>query len=165
MSSTEKPRRAAAEHLDATDRALIAELHRDARISVRALAEQAHISRANAYTRIARLVDEGILAAFTVRLDPLKAGLGTTAYVSVTIEQNAWRAVAERLQQIPFIDHFALVGGDWDVLLLVRAPDNSALRHVVLEQVQDIPGVRATRTWLVFEEVQGRGVDWDAPLE
>jgi hypothetical protein len=36
------------------------------------------------------------------------------------------------------------------------------LRRVVLERVQDIPGVRSTRTWLVFEEVDGRGVDWSA---
>ncbi len=164
MSSDEKPRCEApgrlAAHLDAIDRAIIAELQRDARISVRALAERTHISRASAYTRIGRLVDEGMLAAFTVRLNPQKVGLGTTAYVSATIEQNAWRAVSEKLREIPYIEHFALVGGDYDVLVLVRAPDNSALRHVVLEQVQDIPGVRATRTWLVFEEAQGRGVPW-----
>ena len=35
----------------------------------------------------------------------------------------------------------ALVGGDFDVILLVRAADNAALRHVVLDQLQEIPGV------------------------
>jgi hypothetical protein len=37
------------------------------------------------------------------------------------------------------------------------------LRHVVLERIQDIPGVRSTRTWLVFEEDRDRGVQWDSP--
>ena len=147
--------------LDATDSAIIAALQRDGRLSVRALAERTHISRANAYARIARLVEQGAIAGFTVRLDPRRIGLGTTAYVGITIDQTAWRAVAARLREIPYVEHFALVGGDHDVLALVRAPDNAALRDVVLDRIQDIPGVRASRTWLVFEEQQGRGVPWD----
>ncbi|OLT24042.1 AsnC family transcriptional regulator [Actinomadura sp. CNU-125] len=148
--------------LDAVDRAIIAELLRDGRISVRSLAERVHISRANAYARLTRLTDDGVITGFTVELAPHKAGLGTSAYVSVTIEQNSWRAVSARLQEIPYVEHFAMVGGDYDVLVLVRAPDNAALRHVVLECVQDIPGVRATRTWLVFDEAHGPGAGWGA---
>ncbi|WP_406293407.1 Lrp/AsnC family transcriptional regulator [Embleya sp. NBC_00888] len=147
--------------LDATDRAIVAELLTDGRISVRALAEKIHISRANAYARIGRMVDDGTITGFTTRLNPARVGLGTTAYVTVTIQQNAWRAVSERLRLVPYIEHFALVGGDYDVLALVRAPDNTALREVVLEQIQGIPNVRSTRTWLVFEEAPGRGADWD----
>ncbi|MEU0932870.1 MULTISPECIES: Lrp/AsnC family transcriptional regulator [unclassified Embleya] len=146
---------------DATDRAIIAELVADGRISVRALAERVHISRANAYTRIGRMVEDGTISGFTARVDPRRVGLGTTAYVTITIEQNAWRAVGERLREIPYIEHLALVGGDYDVLALVRTPDNTALREVVLEQIQSIPNVRSTRTWLVFEEVPGRGVVWE----
>lgn len=41
--------------LDAIDRRIIAELVADSRISMRALAEKAHISRAHAYVRIERL--------------------------------------------------------------------------------------------------------------
>lgn len=151
-----------AAHLDGVDRAIIAELLRDGRVSVRALAERVHISRANAYARLTRLTDEGVITGFTAELSPQKAGLGTTAYVSVTIEQNTWRAVTAGLADIPYVEHFAMVGGDYDVLVLVRTPDNAALRHVVLERIQDIPGVRGTRTWLVFDEARGRGADWGA---
>jgi hypothetical protein len=28
---------------------------------------------------------------------------------------------------------------------------------VVLEEIQDVPSVRSTRTWLVFDEVSGAG--------
>jgi hypothetical protein len=31
---------------------------------------------------------------------------------------------------------------------------------MVLERVQGIPGVRSSRTWPVFDEVDGRGADW-----
>lgn len=151
-----------ASQLDAVDRAIIAELLRDGRISMRALAERVHISRANAYARLTRLMEDGVITGFTAELAPHRAGLGTSAYVSVTIEQNSWRTVSARLRDTPYVEHFAMVGGDYDLLVLVRTPDNEVLRHVVLELIQDIPGVRATRTWLVFDEARGRGVEWRA---
>jgi DNA-binding Lrp family transcriptional regulator len=76
------------------------------------------------------------------------------------IEQNAWRDISRELREIPYVEHVALVTGDFDVLVVVRAPDNLVLRQVVLEKIQGIPGVRSTRTWLVFDEVRGRGATW-----
>jgi DNA-binding Lrp family transcriptional regulator len=146
--------------LDEIDRQILSRLLEDGRVSVRALAEQVHISRANAYSRIGRLMAEEVITGFTAQLNPQRAGLGTSAYVMVTVEQNAWRDISRELREIPYVEHISLVSGDFDVLVLVRAPDNSALRKVVLESVQAIPGVRGTRTWLVFDEVRGRGADW-----
>ncbi|MEU1517493.1 Lrp/AsnC family transcriptional regulator [Streptomyces sp. NPDC005811] len=143
--------------LDDIDRQILRRLLEDGRISVRALAEQVHISRANAYTRIGRLVAEDVITGFTAQLNPQRAGLGTSAYVTMSIEQNAWRNISRALRAIPFVEHVALVTGDFDALVLVRAPDNLTLRKVVLESIHAVPGVRSTRTWLVFDEVRGRG--------
>lgn len=141
--------------LDEVDRRIVRELVRDARISVRALAERVHVSRANAYSRLDRLLATGVIEGFTARVSPERVGLGTSAYVSVAIEQNSWRDVASQLGTLPYVEHVALVGGDFDVLVLVRAPSNAALRDVVLERIQGVPGVKATRTWLIFEEFDG----------
>ncbi|WP_435804875.1 Lrp/AsnC family transcriptional regulator [Streptomyces canus] len=146
--------------LDDIDRQILSRLLEDGRISVRALAEQVHISRANAYTRIGRLVAEDVITGFTAQLNAQRAGLGTSAYVMLGIEQNAWRDISRELREIPYVEHVALVTGDFDVLVVVRAPDNLVLRRVVLEKIQGIPGVRSTRTWLVFDEVRGRGATW-----
>jgi DNA-binding Lrp family transcriptional regulator len=149
-----------ARDLDDVDRRLLAELAKDGRLSIRALAERAHVSRANAYARVDRLIADGVITGFTAEVDPERAGLGTSAYVLLTIQQNTWREVAEALGELPYVQHFALVGGDFDVLALVRAPDNAALRHIVLERIQEIDGVRGTRTWLIFDEHDGRGTTW-----
>ncbi|HET7305803.1 MAG TPA: Lrp/AsnC family transcriptional regulator [Segeticoccus sp.] len=147
--------------LDDADRRIIGELVRDARVSVRQLAERVHISRANAYARLDRLMRDGVIAGFSARVVPERAGLATSAYVSVSIEQNTWRDVSERLRELPYVDHLALVGADFDVLVQVRAPDNAALREIVLEQIQAIQGVKGTRTWLIFEEMPGAGPVWE----
>ena len=141
--------------LDDVDRAMLAELSSDGRLAVRALAERLHISRTNAYARLERLMAEGVITGFGARIDPRRAGLGTSAYIMVTVEQTSWRTMATDLHAIPYVDHVALVGGDFDILLLVRTPDNTTLRDVVLERLQALEGVRSTRTWLIFEELPG----------
>ncbi|KNX38448.1 Lrp/AsnC family transcriptional regulator [Luteipulveratus halotolerans] len=143
--------------LDDADRRLVAELVADARLSVRTLAERLHISRANAYARLERLQRTGVITGFTARFAPERAGLATTAYVSVNIEQNTWRSVSAELAELPYVESIALLASEFDVLVLVHAPDNATLRTLVLERVQAIPGVIATRTWLAFEEIRGKG--------
>ena len=146
--------------LDGPDRLIIRELIRDARTSIRSLAERVHISRANAYARVDRLVADGVITGFSARIAHERAGLGTSAYVSLSIEQNSWREVSARLVRLPYVEHVSVLGADFDVLVLVRAPDNAALRDLVLDRIQAIPGVQTTRTWLVFDELPGPGADW-----
>lgn len=152
--------RSVARPLDDVDRAVLAELARDGRVSIRTLAERVHVSRANAYARVDRLVRDGVITGFGARVDHERAGLGTSAFVLLSMEQNAWREVSRQLRTLPYVEHVALVGGDFDALALVRAPDNAALRHVVLERIQDVAGVKATRTWLIFDEADGPGPGW-----
>jgi DNA-binding Lrp family transcriptional regulator len=149
------PARHPATVLDDVDRAIIAELTADGRLSMRTLAERVHVSRSNVYARVERLVAEGVISGFAARVDPVRAGLGTTAYVLVTVEQNSWREVSAHLRDVPYVQHLAFVGGDVDLVMLVRTPDNVTLRDIVLARVHAITGVRSTRTWLVFAEVQG----------
>jgi DNA-binding Lrp family transcriptional regulator len=53
---------------------------------------------------------------------------------------------------MPEVDHVALVSGEHDILLRVRARDAVSLRDVVLNRLQEIPEVRSTQTVLIFEE-------------
>ena len=147
--------------LDATDRQILREFIKDARTSIRSLAETVHISRASAYSRVGRLVADGVITGFSAKINHERAGLGTSAYVSLTIEQNSWPEVSAHLGRLPYVEHVSRLGADFDVLVLVRAPDNAALRVVVLDRIQGIPSVRSTRTWLVFDEFEGAGADWD----
>lgn len=141
--------------LDDIDRRILSALTDDGRMSIRTLAEQLHISRANAYARIQRLRDTQVIRGFRADVDPVAAGLGTSAYVTVNLHQAEWRVVAERLRALPGVVHIALCGGDFDVIMLVRVRDNADLRRLVLDAIQGMPGVVSTRTLLVFEEAEG----------
>ncbi|MBW3359643.1 Lrp/AsnC family transcriptional regulator [Streptomyces microflavus] len=150
--------------LDAIDRDILRILQTDGRASIRSVAERVHVSRANAYARINRLVEDGVIRGFGARVDHERAGQGASAYITLKIVQNSWRTVREQLQALPGATHIALVSGDFDVLLLVHTPDNRALRELVLTRIQSIPEVLSTRTLLVFEETD-LGPRPDRPTE
>lgn len=148
---TGRTQRAAA--LDPVDLAMIGILEREGRVSVRQLAEQTHVSRANAYARLERLQRDGVITGFGVRVDPRAKGLATSAVVTLQMEQQQWRGLQQALESLPEVVYVALVGGEFDAVLLVRARDNDHLREIILEGLQAIPGVTGTRTYLVFDEI------------
>jgi DNA-binding Lrp family transcriptional regulator len=52
------------------------------------------------------------------------------------------------------VEHAALVSGDADIVLLVRARDIAALRELVLNSFQSMPEVLSTQTVLIFDELE-----------
>jgi DNA-binding Lrp family transcriptional regulator len=141
--------------MDDTDRLVLDVLRADARVSIRELAAQVHVSRASAYARVKRLRDTGVIRGFTVDVDPAALGLGLPAYVHVRIKQNSWKTFRQKAWALEEAVHVALVAGDFDCVLLVRTRDAEHLRELVLERIQALPEVLATQTVLVFEEHAG----------
>jgi DNA-binding Lrp family transcriptional regulator len=140
--------------LDDVDRAIVAALRDDGRMSMRALAERVHISRAGAYTRVQRLQDSGVITGYTARVDPQRYGYGLSAYVHLKIAQSAWQQLRTRLMSFAEVEHAALVSGDADIVLLVRARDTAALRELVLNSLQNMPEVLSTQTVLIFDDLR-----------
>ena len=138
--------------LDDTDRRIVHLLQQDGRMSMRDLAAAVHVSRAHVYTRVKRLLDDGVIRRFTIQVDPERVGFSTSAYLTMKVEQNSWRRIRDNLAALPWVEHVALVSGDFDVLLLVRSASNKTLRDLVFTHIQNMPGVRSTRTLLVFDE-------------
>jgi DNA-binding Lrp family transcriptional regulator len=151
-SGTEPARHPAT--LDDTDRALVELLRGDGRASVRALADELHISRATAYARLDRLQREGVITGYAARVDPERYGYGISAYVYLKISQHSWKAVRRRVQQIDEVWHAALVSGENDLVLLVRTRDAGSLRDLVLNDLQTMPDVVSTQTVLILDEVR-----------
>jgi DNA-binding Lrp family transcriptional regulator len=142
-----------APELDDVDRAIVAVLREDGRISMRALAARLHISRAGAYLRVQRLEQARVITGYTAQVDPQRYGYGLSAYVHLKIAQPAWKPLRARLMTIPEVEHAALVSGDADIVLLVRTRDIAALRELVLNSFQGMPEVLSTQTVLIFDEL------------
>ena len=140
--------------IDSVDRAMIAALVHDARISLTDLAETVNVSRSTAHTRMQRLRDDNIITGFTASIDMQSVGLGVAAAVFIDIEQHDWRTLRAKLMEIPGVEYLAMCAGRFDLMLIARAESIPALRDVLLEKIQRIDGVRSTETVLILDEVR-----------
>ena len=139
--------------VDAVDRAILRALTDDARMSVTELAATVNISRANAYMRLGRLEDEGVIRGYRAVVDTRAVGLEVAALIFLTIEQAQWREVRGRLLEIPEVEFVGFATGSFDFVLLVRAAHPDELRDVVLERFLSMPGIRKTETVMLLDDV------------
>lgn len=146
--------RPSAAPLDEIDRRLVALLRADGRRSVNDLADEAGISRANAYRRLARLRADGVITGFTARVDHRRLGVGLAALIAVSADQRSWRELVAELRALPGVQYVALTAGSFDFVVLVRVPDVETLRDVVLERLHASAGVRSTETMFLLDEFE-----------
>jgi DNA-binding Lrp family transcriptional regulator len=139
--------------LDAVDLAIVRTLCADGRIAMIDLAQRVGVSRGNLYLRYDRLRRDGVIQGFSARVDPRRLGLAVAAYVSLKVDQDAWRSVRDQLLALPEVEHVALTTGDSDFIVLVRERDMEALRDMVLDRLPRVPGVRSTYTTLILDEL------------
>jgi DNA-binding Lrp family transcriptional regulator len=142
--------------LDAIDRRIVAELSRDARLSMRQIAALVHISRTAAHTRVNNLVRLGVITGFGAQIDRKALGLQVSALVVVKIADVSWADIASRLSKLPFVEKAQAVSGDIDIILTVSAPDHEQLSQAILRDIHSVPGVVSPRSHLILEEIAGQ---------
>lgn len=135
--------------LDETDRALIAQLQADARMSTAALARRLDIARTTVVARLARLEREGVIVGYTVRLAADAQDTAVQAYVGITVAARAARTVLLRLQALPELRQLCSVSGEFDYLALLRTPTTARL-DALLDEIGQIEGVSRTHTSVVL---------------
>ena len=124
-------RRNGTARLDERDIRLIALLEDDARASLADLARALAISPQSVSDRLKRLQDVGVIAGFTVALDPQKLGLGVSAYIRIQPALGELARVAKIVTEIPEIVECDRVTGEDCFVAKAHVPDVKALEEVI----------------------------------
>ncbi|TMR23807.1 Lrp/AsnC family transcriptional regulator [Nonomuraea turkmeniaca] len=157
VSSTGQPGRIGIGlELDDIHMKILEVLRENGRISVAALAERVGISRANAYTRFEALRADGAIKGFTAEIDHVRAGLGITALIFVTVRQQMWKQFRAELARMPEVEYCAITTGQHDAMIQVRVADVAAVHSMVTDRLANIPAVKATETVFILDEVLKR---------
>lgn len=82
-----------------------------------------------------------------------------SAIVLMSIERGAVNKVAERLVELDGVREVFSVAGRYDLVALVRVPDNHAMAELVTEQVLLIPHILSTETLLAFKTYSRRDME------
>jgi DNA-binding Lrp family transcriptional regulator len=123
MNTTAPPARP----LDSTDRALLALLQSDARMSHADLARRLQVARSTVVARLARLERSGVVVGYTVVLAAEQDERSVQAYVSLAVNPKEARTLQLRLSSLPELRQLSSVSGEFDYLALLRAESPARL--------------------------------------
>ncbi|MFD3314912.1 Lrp/AsnC family transcriptional regulator [Streptomyces sp. NPDC058694] len=145
--------------MDDVDRALIAELQRDAGQAYALLGRAVGLSAGAAHDRVRKLRERGVIRRTTVEVDPAALGQGVLAFVMV--DSSAWMGEAsESFAAIPEIQEAHVIAGTASVLVKVRTATTERLQDV-LRRLYAIEGVNGTQATVVLETFFERPVRAD----
>lgn len=140
--------------IDQLDRRIIGLLQRDARQTVKAIAEQAGIAPSTCLERIRSLQARGVISGYHAEVDLAALGRPLQAMVAVRLSPKTQEAVerfVEHVWRLPETVSVTLLSGADDVQVHLAVPDSEHLRRIVLSAIASYPGVVDERTSLVFE--------------
>ncbi|WP_306943083.1 Lrp/AsnC family transcriptional regulator [Streptomyces phaeochromogenes] len=145
--------------MDDVDRALIAELQRDAGQAYALLGRAVGLSAGAAHDRVRKLRERGVIRRTTVEVDPAALGRGVLAFVMV--DSSAWMGEAsESFAAIPEIQEAHVIAGTASVLVKVRTASTEQLQDI-LRRLYAIEGVSGTQATVVLETFFERPVRAD----
>ena len=117
--------------LDSIDRAIIAALNEDGRMTFKALAKQIGLSSPSINDRILKLKDAVAINGYTVVIDPKVFGLDIAAYVRVHAMPGAVKRVEQLLKDTPQVVEADRVTGEDCFLAKVLVRDMHELETVI----------------------------------
>lgn len=144
--------------LDDTDRRLLQLLVANGRMSNHALAQEAAIADSTAHTRLASLLDAGVIRGFHADLDPVLVGQPFQALIQAQLhatERAHLREEAALLARCPGVVEVFFLTGTQDLIIRVATTTMDELRDFIMTKVNARSRIGATQTYMVMEHLRG----------
>lgn len=143
--------------MDDTDRRLIAELRSNARLPIASLAVRLGVSRATVRNRLDRLVADGTIQGFTLRVVDEGDFDRVRAIMMIEVEGKGTAAVLRRLHGFPEVRALHSTNGRWDVVAEL-ATDTLESFDRILAAIRLIDGIASTETSILLSSRKRAGV-------
>lgn len=145
--------------LDALDKAILAALVDNGRLSQVELAERVPLSATAVARRIRALEDAGVIEGYQARINRQALGLAMTAIVQISLKsqnEELLTAFEKAANAAPAVIACYLMSGEDDYVLVVLARDLADFERIHKEQISRLPGVARMRSSFALREVTNR---------
>ena len=143
--------------LDEVDEKIIDILERDARTSLKVIAESVFLSSTAVSTRIERLKEAGVIEGFHVSINPISLGYYTKAFINVEVEPSGKQEFYKFMKNCENVVECNCVTGDYSMLIEVIFKTTMALDGFIGE----LQHFGNTKTLIVFStSVEHRNIYW-----
>jgi DNA-binding Lrp family transcriptional regulator len=147
--------------IDALDRAIIATLLEDGRLSQVQLAERIPLSPTAIARRIRALEQSGIIEGYQARIDRKAMGLEIVVHIFISLQNQSEQrleAFEAAVAAAPSVIGCQLMSGEDDYLLTVLARDLSDFERIHKQELSRLPGVTRLRSSFVLRDVKSRTI-------
>ena len=145
-----------ASKLSKIDRNILRILQEDARISYAELARQVGLTTTPCIERVRKLEKLGVINSYRAILNPEYLDAGLAVFVQIRLSrtsQDNFEAFRQAVIQLDEVQECYLVSGNFDYLIKARVAGMPAYREFLGETLLTLPGVDASTSYVVMEQV------------
>lgn len=140
--------------MDGIDREIIEALAEDGRVTATELAKRIQLGLSATSERLRQLRRSGVIAGFTVLIDPTQVGRPIEALVDVRLDHRRDTPSDRELNDLAAVTDAVHLTGRFDVQLRVAARDVAELNDL-LETLKSDLGAEETNTRLILRNLDG----------
>lgn len=134
--------------IDDIDLKILAELQRDASISVPKLSKKINANSSVVYSRIKRLTKKQLIKRFTIEVNDGALGYTVSAMIGMNIDSKVREQILDEMLQMDSIRDIYEVTGRFDLLIKVKAKSLEELHETVSAKIGRLNGVLHSETFI-----------------
>ena len=124
-----------------TDKKILNILQEDSKLSYKEISNKTNMAPSTIHFRVQKLLEEGIIKRFSIKLDLEKLGYQADAWVGLTVDPLKIDPIAAQLAQFSQILKVFSTTGDHNLIIQVLAENEKNLWRFLRKKVQSIEGV------------------------
>ncbi len=147
--------------IDEVDQKILTYLIKNARMPFIEIARECGISGAAIHQRVKKLEDAGIIDGSRFIVKPSALGYEVCAFIGVILDHaHQYKMVVEKIQQIPEVVECHFTTGNFTFLVKLMCRNNQHLMDILINTLQNIPGIAKTETFISLEQTVGREINF-----
>ncbi len=146
--------------VDKKDMLVLQALKRNAKASIAKISKETGLPGTTVHNRVKKLLQEGVIKGYTIKIDNKKIGKVLSAYVAITVdymdlkEKNLTvEQLLKKIAKLPFVEEINSVTGVTDLIAKARVKNIDELNQFVMRELRNFDGVEKTQTMVILQEV------------
>ncbi len=146
--------------IDEVDQKILTYLIKNARMPFIEIARECGISGAAIHQRVKKLEDAGIIDGSRFIVKPQALGYEVCAFIGIILDHaHQYKMVVNEIQKIPEVVECHFTTGNFTFLVKLLCRNNQHLMDVLINTLQNIPGISKTETFISLEQTVGREIN------
>ncbi|MFX1453540.1 MAG: Lrp/AsnC family transcriptional regulator [Promethearchaeota archaeon] len=141
-------------HLDEIDKAILKFLKKDAKISLKTIADEVGKTETTIRRRIKTLEDKGVISGYTIRVTLPSKERKIKAFLRIDPDISKTRDIAKRLSGFSEVEHLFFMSGECGIWVRANFIDIPHLDRFLEQYVGKIEGIKRVINCIILNEYQ-----------